>query len=61
MADENIYTYASLGNTIGNYPNGCMSVTVAFAGVPAVPEPGTWALFGAGLAGRGRLARQRRA
>jgi PEP-CTERM motif len=61
VADGSLYTTSNLGDTMGDYPNGRMSVTVSFDGVPAVPEPSTWALFGAGLLAVGRLARQRRA
>jgi hypothetical protein len=58
-ADGNLQTYTQLGDTMGNYPDGRMSITLSFAS--AVPEPTTWSLWAAGLAllGARRLRHQR--
>lgn len=50
-ADGNFGSYTRMGDTMNDYPNGRMSITLSFDGVPAVPEPGTWLLAGAGLVG----------
>lgn len=57
--DGNLGTYTALGDTIGLDPNARMSVTLAFDGVPPVPEPGTWALMAGGMLLIGRRLRQR--
>ena len=47
--DGNLGTFTALGDTIGLGTDARMSVTLAFDGVPAIPEPGTWALMAGGL------------
>lgn len=58
-ADGNFTTYTQLGDTMNDYPNGRMSITLSFANVPAVPEPSTYALMVGGLALLGVAARRR--
>ncbi|MCB1995875.1 MAG: PEP-CTERM sorting domain-containing protein [Rhodoferax sp.] len=47
--DGDLNTFTALGDTIGLPADARMSVTLAFDGVPAVPEPGTWVLMAGGL------------
>lgn len=50
VAGNNLATYTQLGDTIGLGPNARMSITVGgFASIPAIPEPETLGLLGAGL------------
>lgn len=49
------------GDTLANYVSGDAGYLVENAAVAAVPEPGTLALFGLGLAGLGLLRRRRAA
>lgn len=58
-ADGNFATFTRLGDTTNDYPNGRMSITLSFANVPAVPEPGTWAMLLGGLGLLGVAARRR--
>jgi hypothetical protein len=60
-ADGNFGTTTAMGDTMGNYPDGRMSITLAFANVPAVPEPGSWALLLAGAGVVLRVGTRRRA
>lgn len=48
------------GDTLSNYVSGDMGYVVANAAVTAVPEPGTLALFGAGVLALGLVGRRRR-
>jgi PEP-CTERM motif len=48
-ADGNLSTITALGDTIGLGSDARMSITLAFDNVPAIPEPGTWALMAGGL------------
>lgn len=59
-ADGSFSTYTELGDTIGDYPNARMSITLSFANVPAVPEPESYAMLLAGLGLIGAIARRRR-
>lgn len=59
-ADGNFGSYTQLGDTIDDYPNGRMSITFSFDGVPAVPEPGSWMLLLAGLGLFGHCTRRGR-
>lgn len=47
------------GQTRIIFGNGTSTVTIAEVGAPAVPEPGTLAVFGLGLAGLGLLQRRK--
>lgn len=58
-ADGNFTTYTQLGDTMNDYPNGRMSITLSFANVPAVPEPSTYAMMVGGLGLLGVAARRR--
>lgn len=58
-ADGNMSTFTQLGDTIGMGVDARMSITLSFANVPQVPEPGTYALLVAGLAAVGGIARRR--
>jgi hypothetical protein len=57
--DGDIGTFTALGDTIGLGSDARMSVTLAFDGVPAVPEPGTWALMAGGVLLIGHRLRRR--
>jgi len=59
-ADGNFSTYTQLGDTIDDYPDGRMSITLSFANVPAVPEPETYAMMLAGLGLIGGVALRRK-
>ncbi|MBT9455564.1 MAG: PEP-CTERM sorting domain-containing protein [Burkholderiaceae bacterium] len=58
-ADGSFASYTQLGDTMNDYPNGRMSITLSFDGVPAVPEPGSWMLLLAGMGLIGHRARRR--
>lgn len=59
-ADGQLSSLTAMGDTIGMGVDARMSITLAFDGVPQVPEPQTYALMAAGLMGVGFLARRRR-
>jgi len=59
-ADGNFSSYTQLGDTLDDYPNGRMSITLSFANVPAVPEPGAYAMMVAGLGLLGFIARRKK-
>ena len=52
---------AGLGETLSLTANDLAALDVVGWNVSAVPEPGTWALFGLGLAGMGAYRRRRQA
>lgn len=58
-ADGNFGTYTQLGDTMNDYPNARMSITLSFANVPAVPEPETYAMLLGGLGLLGAVTRRR--
>lgn len=60
-ADGVFSTYTALGDTIGDYPDRRMSITLSFASAPPVPEPGTYALMSLGLIALACGVRRRRA
>jgi hypothetical protein len=57
-ADGDFGTYTQLGDTMDNYPDGRMSLTLSFANVPAIPEPRIFAMMLAGLGLIGFAARR---
>lgn len=60
VAGNNLATYTQLGDTIGLGANARMSITVGgFTSIPAIPEPETVGLLGAGLVLLGLRLRRR--
>ena len=60
-ADGNLSTFTALGDTIGLGADARMSITLSFANIPAVPEPGALLMLSAGLAVVAGVASRRRA
>lgn len=56
--DGDFSTFSRLGDTVADFPNGRMSMTLSFANVPEIPEPPGAVLMVAGLLGLGALRRR---
>ncbi|MBX3635793.1 MAG: PEP-CTERM sorting domain-containing protein [Rubrivivax sp.] len=58
--DGDFTTFSRLGDTVADFPNARMSMTLSFANVPEIPEPPVAGLMAAGLLWLGAMRRRRK-